>query len=133
MNARIGWERCFAREADHRAGVQPAAEVAADRDIGPQTQTDGLVQDIPEALGILGIVDGARALVGARVVEVPVPMHVGAAARRQQVVAGQYLEDAVEEAFCAGCPPPLAPREIASRFQRAGTPAAKSAFTSEAK
>ena len=31
-------------EADHRAGVQPAAEVAADRNVGPQPQAHRLVE-----------------------------------------------------------------------------------------
>ena len=55
VKARIGSLRCARRQAQHGAGVDPAAEIAADRHVGPQAQADRLVQRVPEPLGVLGV------------------------------------------------------------------------------
>ena len=43
------------RQAQHGAGVDPTAEIAADRHVGPEAQADRLVQVVPEPLGVLGV------------------------------------------------------------------------------
>ena len=90
------------RQAQHGAGVDPAAEVAADRHVGPEAQPDRLVQRVPEPLGVLGVGADRPVVVGRRVVEVPVADQPDLPAGGEQVVAGRHLGDAVEEGAVLG-------------------------------
>ena len=51
-------------EAEHGAGVEPAAEVAADRHVGAQADADGLLEGVAEFGGVVGVGALRRGMVG---------------------------------------------------------------------
>ena len=90
------------RQAQHGAGVDSTAEIAADRHIGPEAQADRLVQDVPESLRVLGVGANRSVLVGLRVVKVPVADQPDLPAGGEQKMAGRHLVDALEEGAVLG-------------------------------
>src|SRR5262245_14403662 len=82
------------REPEHRAGVDAAAQVAADGDVGAQPDADGFVERATERLDVLVVRSVGN---GGRVVEVPVADHADLPAPHEEVVARRYLLYAGEE------------------------------------
>ena len=86
------------REAQHGAGVDAAAQVAADRHVGAQPQAHRLVERVPERLGVLGVGTRRPRCVGRADSRSPSSgTSCTSPARGEQVVAGRHLVDAVEE------------------------------------
>ena len=85
-------------EAEHGAGIEAAAEIAADRHIGAQPEANRLFQRVPK-LGRHSrhrSADGRVAL-RAGIIEVPVAGELDVPFGGEQIVARRHLEDAVEE------------------------------------
>ena len=107
-------------QTQHGAGVEPAAEVAADRHVGAKAEPDRLVQGVAEPLGVLGVGADLPGVIGHRVIEVPVADQPDLPAGGEQVVAGRHRVDALEE--CAvrrgRCP-----EEVVGLKERGAVPA----------
>ena len=64
------------RQPENRTGVEPAAEVAADRNVGAQANAHGLLQREAELLRPFCIGALRHGDVGARIVKVPVLVYL---------------------------------------------------------
>ena len=92
-----GFRVMFRREAEDGAGVEAAAEIAADGDIGAKTKPHGFLEDVAKFGGVVGIGALRRGGGGAGVVEVPVLVDLNVLVRGEEEVTGRDLKDTVVE------------------------------------
>lgn len=85
------------RKPENRARIEPAAQVAPDRNVRAQSQPHGLLQHVTELGHVLRIRPFPRLLGGARVVEIPVRDQLEVLIGGDQVVTGRHLKHAVEQ------------------------------------
>ena len=83
-------------QAEDRRGIEPATQIAADRNVGAQANANGLVKHETELGGPVSVRPVRRGSVGTGIVEIPIPVHLHLLLPCDQIMAGRNLEDAVE-------------------------------------
>ena len=78
-------------------GINAAAKVATDRNIGSKTKPDGILKCVTEFLGIFGIWACRRGFRFFRVVEIPILVQLDALLGCHHVMGRRNLKDTVEE------------------------------------
>ena len=85
------------RQAEDRTGVESPAEVTADRNVGAQTDSNGLFQRETELRRPVGIGTLRCIMVSTRIVKIPVLLHLHVLLACDQVVARRNLENSIKE------------------------------------
>ena len=85
------------RQAEDRTGVEAAAQITADRNVGAQADANRLLQCETELGRPVGIGTPRCGMVGARIVKIPILVHLHVLLAGDQVVAGRNLENPIEE------------------------------------
>jgi hypothetical protein len=83
------------RKAEHRAGIETAAQIAADRNIGPEAQADRLLERVPELGRVIGVGALRPRRIGLGIVEIPIAHHLDVPIAGDEVMARRHLEHAV--------------------------------------
>ena len=82
-------------QTQHRAGVQPAAQINTHRHVGTQTDAHRLFQLVAKLGGIIGVRPLRRGIARSRIVEVPVARDLKMLLRRNQVVPRRHKVHAI--------------------------------------
>src|SRR5215475_963380 len=61
-------------KSEHRAGIEPATEIASDGNVGAQANADGLLQSLAKLRGVVGVGPSPLLSVRQAVVKIPIPV-----------------------------------------------------------
>src|SRR5262249_2557304 len=90
------------RHPQHRTGVEPAAQIAANRNVGAEADAHGLFQHRAQFGGPVGITALRWGVIRVRIVQVPIPAYLEVLLAGYQVVTGWNLENAIEQCALLG-------------------------------
>ena len=85
------------RKAEDRTGIKAAAQIAADRDIGPEPQANRLFQRPAKLCRIVRVGALLLSIVLLRIIEIPIARHLDMPVSGDEIVPGRHLEHAVEQ------------------------------------
>src|SRR5262245_32083226 len=83
-------------ETKHRAGVQAAAQVTSNGNIGAKTNANRLLQTVSELVGPIGIGNEVGRRSSRRIIEIPVGSDLKMLFSHDQKVSGRNLEDTIK-------------------------------------